>query len=339
MNGGHVRVLLIALLAMTAGIAIGMRWRTVTDVAAPSAAAPVDGAGPAAPASTDEPDESGAATADSEPDFSAEVVMYDQPRLMQEAIAAVKPGVVGKTDLYLLAFAGDGAENVFRNEVEYAEQLFSRRFSAKGHTLILENNPATVASRPLASWSNLETALDAIATKMDPEEDVLLLFMTTHGDQDHVLYVGMDPLPLDQISAEDLAQMLATRPFRWKVIVVSACYSGGFIDPLRNATSMVISASRADRASFGCGADADITWFGKAFLAEGLNQSDSFRGAFEIARRLIGEWETREKEEPSEPQISTTPLIESKLADWRNGLRLGPPVPFAPAVVTEPPAP
>lgn len=266
------------------------------------------------------------------PDYSAERVLYDQRRLVDAALAALVPQTPGKTDLYVVAFAGDGGEDVFRNETEYVEKLFSQRFNAAGRVVVLQNNPATVTQRPLATWSNLEWVLDGLLqhNHFDADEDVLLLFMTSHGDEDHYFYVGMDDLPLDWIQADDLASTLNARPFRWRVVIVSACYSGGFLDGLRNSTSMVITAARSDRTSFGCGSDSDITYFGKAFLAEGLNQTDSFRGAFDLARQLIAEWEDEAGLDHSEPQIASTPLIEAKLAQWRRGLVLGPPQPFAP---------
>jgi Peptidase C13 family len=265
--------------------------------------------------------------------YSAERVLYDQRRLLDEALRGLRKQTPGQTDLYVLAFAGDGDEEVFRNEVEYVERLFAQRFGAQGRVLVLENSPATVTQRPLATVSNLELALDGLLKdgRFDPDEDILLLFMTSHGDEDHYLYVGMDDLPLDWIHADDLARVLNTRPFRWRVGIISACYSGGFVDALKNSTSMVITAARSDRTSFGCGSDSDITWFGKAFFVEGLNQNDSFRGAFEMARQLVQEWEVRDGETPSEPQIASTPLIEAKLAQWRHGIRPGPPLPFATA--------
>ena len=48
--------------------------------------------------------------------------------------------------------------------------------------------------------TNLTWALDEIAKKMDPAEDVLLLYVTTHGSHEHELLVDLDPLPLDQIA-------------------------------------------------------------------------------------------------------------------------------------------
>ncbi|MFC4821366.1 C13 family peptidase [Dokdonella ginsengisoli] len=275
------------------------------------------------------PDEAGA---DEAPAFDAEKLMYDQPALLDAALARLKPQTPGSVDLYVVAFAGDAQENVFRNEAEYVEQLFGQRFGAAGRVLVLENNAATIATRPLASWTNLQRGLDAIARTMDPSEDVLLLYLTTHGSADHQLLVDLDPLPLNQIEPQDLADVLKTDPrLRWKVVVVNACYSGGFVDALRDDSTMVIASARADRTSFGCGADSDITYFGKAFLAEALNQTTSIRDAFERAKASVAQWEATEQQEHSEPQIATSPAIEARLDAWQRTLQPGAIVPFAPA--------
>jgi hypothetical protein len=271
---------------------------------------------------------------DNEPasSFDAEAVMYDQPALLDAALAKIVPQTPGKVDLYVVAFAGDAEENVFRNEAEYAEQLFGRRFDASGRVLVLENNAATVASHPLASWTNLHRALDAIAKKMDPAEDVLLLYVSSHGSKEHQLLVDLDPLPLNQIEPDDLVDALKTSPrIRWKVVVINACYSGGFIDALRDDSTMVMTSARADRTSFGCGADSDITYFGKAFLVEALNKTTSLRDAFDMAKKSVVIWEDTEKEEHSEPQIATSPSIEAKLAALQRRLSAAPAVPFEPA--------
>jgi hypothetical protein len=261
-----------------------------------------------------------------------EQVLYAQTQMMRDAAAKLMPRAPDKVNLYFVAFAGDGEEDVFRNEAEYADKLFTQRFGVAGRDLVLVNNPATLMQYPVASLSNLEAAVKAVADQMNRDEDVLLLFLTSHGSSNHELYVSMDPLPLDQIEPEDLADVLAKAGIRHRVVVISACYSGGFIDALKNETTMVIAAARADRASFGCGAESDITDFGRAFFAEGLNHNDTLTGAFAEAQRLIDEWETRDGEDHSFPQIVTSPRIESKLKAWRSGISLGPPVPFtAPA--------
>jgi hypothetical protein len=166
---------------------------------------------------------------------------------------------------------------------------------------------------------------------MDPQQDILLVYFTTHGSEDHTLLVDMDPLPLDQIGASDLPGILGVHPFKYKVVIVNACYSGGFIPPLAGAGTMVITAARADRSSFGCGEQSELTWFGHAFLVNALNKTDDFRQAFKLARTQVAAWEKRDRYEPSDPQISTGAGIAAQLAKWRSGFTAGPAVPFAPA--------
>ncbi|TCO40820.1 peptidase C13-like protein [Dokdonella fugitiva] len=304
---------------------------------------------------TVDPDEGSSDTTTASTAFDAEAAMYAQPALLDAALAKLKPQTPGKVDLYVVAFAGDAQEDVFRNEAEYVETLFARRFGAEGRTVVLENHAATVTTRPLASWTNLQRTLAAVARTMDPAEDVLLLYITTHGSDDHQLLVDLDPLPLNQIGPEDIADALKTTPaMRWKVIVVNACYSGGYIDALRDDSTMVLTSARADRTSFGCGADSDITYFGKAFLAEALNRTTSLREAFDLARASVDAWETADQKdakaaskddadagaEPilhSEPQIATSASIEARLAAWRRTLHEAPAVPFTPASEGAPP--
>jgi len=290
-------------------------------------AAPADDA--AAPDDADEPDDEGGHDAWPDEAGTPEQVLYRQARLMQDAVGGLAARTPDKPNLYLIAFAGDGSENVFRNEAEFVGKLFQERFAAIGHTILLINNPATLTQYPLASLSNLQAAVEAINERIDPENDVLVLFMTSHGSREHELSVALDPLPLDQIAPEDLVDAFADTKIRNKVFVISACYSGGFIEPLKGPTTMVITAARSDRTSFGCGVKSAITDFGRAFFANGLNDHDTFPAAFAEARQLITEWETKAGEVHSEPQIATAPQIEGRLKAWRDSIHLGPPVPFA----------
>jgi hypothetical protein len=261
-----------------------------------------------------------------------EQILYAQTRMMRDALAELTPRVPGKPNLYALTFAGDGGEDVFRNEAEYAVPLFAKRFGATAHTLVLENNPASLATHPLASWSNLEAALSGLEKVMEPDQDILLLYVTSHGSEDHTLLVDMDPIPLDQIGATDLAGILAMHRFKWKVVVVNACYSGGFVPPLRGPGTLVLTAARANRSSFGCGSDSDITYFGKAWLVDGLNRTPDFIAAFRQASSEISQWEKQGKLTPSEPQIDIGSGIADQLALWRKGITPGPRVEFKPAV-------
>jgi hypothetical protein len=270
---------------------------------------------------------------DVDPVASYEDLIYAQPDLIDASLKSLRQQTQGKIDLYALGFAGDAAEPPFRNEVDYLSKLLAQRFGADGRTVQLINSPQTFERTPLATRTNLYEALAGIAAKMDLDEDILLLFLTSHGSREHELYVEMGAMPLDQLTPADIRDALDTAKIRWRVIVVSACYSGGFIPALREPHTLIITAARSDRTSFGCGSDSQITWFGRAFLTEALNQTTDFHDAFLRARQTIAGWEKREKETPSEPQYWAGPLIQQKLDAWRATLASAPPVPFAPAAI------
>lgn len=240
---------------------------------------------------------------------SSESVLYTQPALLDQALASIRKGRPGVPELYLLALGGYGEQDVFKREVESVETLFAERFGTENRSVVLVNNPATVEERPIASTIALQRTLKAIGEKMDPGEDVLFLFMTSHGAADHKFSLSLWPYRFGDLTPDSLLALLDDAEIQNRVIVVSACYSGGFIEPLVNPHTLVMSASRADRNSHGCSHEADWTFFGRAFFDEALRQTHSFAGAFEQARRTVAEREKEEGYDASEPQISAGSAI------------------------------
>jgi len=245
-------------------------------------------------------------------------------------IAALAPQRPGQVDLYVVGFAGDSTENVFRNEVAYLDELMSRRFGAQDRVVTLVNHldSLTTAPRPLATLQNLRIALAGVGEVMDGDEDVLLLYLTLHGTEDHELAVQLPPVLEQWITPRELRKALDDAGIRNRVVAISACYSGGFIPALREPRTLVVTAARADRASFGCGSESDATYFGRAWLVDGLNRSNSFAGAYDIARSEISRWEREDGETPSLPQIEVGDEIVHRLGLWRSQFVPGPVVPY-----------
>jgi hypothetical protein len=262
--------------------------------------------------------------------FEPEELMAAQSQRLDEALARLAPQRPGAIDLYVLTFGSDGSERVFRNEALYAQRLFAQRFGAAGRTLALINDPQLAGVVPLATRSNLGRALAGIAARMDRSEDLLLLFMTSHGAENHELLVSLDPLPLTQIDPEWLGERLRESAIAHRLVVMSACYSGGFLPALANPQTLVLTAARKDRTSFGCGPDSDITYFGRAWLQESLNAQTDLLAAFETAKGAIAEREKAAGYEASEPQIGNSPQVAAQLQRWQQALVPGEPVPFDP---------
>lgn len=76
-------------------------------------------------------------------------------------------------------------------------------------------------------------------------------------------------------------------------MVISACYSGGFIPFLEDENTLIMTVEAYNRTSFGCSDDAEITYFGRAFFKESLLESASFEAAFVKAKCLIYEWKKK----------------------------------------------
>jgi len=242
-----------------------------------------------------------------------------QEPLLQKALAAIEPSQPGRINLYLLAVAGDGTQEVFRREVEFVREQFDRDFGTRGRSVALINSRTTLATAPIATVSTIREAIRVIAARMDRDKDILFLFMTSHGGKDHELKLTLTEMKLSGLKPGELAEMLDESRIRWKIVLVSACYAGGFIGPLKDATTMVIAAARADRTSFGCADENEFTYFGRAFFKEALPASGSFFEAFGKAQLLVDEWERKDKtpeRERSLPQIHSPVMLSEHLQRW-----------------------
>ncbi|MGB3109572.1 MAG: C13 family peptidase [Psychrobacter alimentarius] len=241
-----------------------------------------------------------------------ETAFYEQPRLLQQALNSIDAGVLGRTDWYFMGVAGFSEQDVFRSEINKVRELFDVRFGTSGHSLALVNNTYSWLDEPIATKTSILRGLKKIGQQMNADEDVLFLTLSSHGNQD-IIQLANPPLVMENLDAAWLREALDDSGIRWRVIVVSACYSGSFIDELASPTTVVITASAADRPSFGCTNTAEMTYFGQAFFAESLRSNTSFEAAFKDARVRVHEREELMGFEPSEPQMAVGSLMETAL--------------------------
>ncbi|MEO8136264.1 MAG: C13 family peptidase [Betaproteobacteria bacterium] len=247
------------------------------------------------------------------PKVESEEVLSVQPRLLFDALTGLEERVPDATNFYFVGFAGDASQDVFRNDMEGAQEVADAHLGTEGRSVILVNSPKTVLDLPLATLTNLSAALATVGRLIDTEEDVVLVYLSSHGTADHRLYVNFPPLVLQQVTPTSLSRTLQEAAIKWKVIVVSACYSGGYVEPLKDPYTLIITSSRADRTSFGCDNASEYTYFGQAFFQEALKRTSSLPQAFAIASASIARREQAEGLLASEPQIYVGEAIGRKL--------------------------
>jgi hypothetical protein len=245
-----------------------------------------------------------------------------QQEVWEQTVATIAPQRRGVVDLYALVFSPYAAEDVFLRESSMVAAVLAERFDAADRIVHLANHAATARSLPWATRSNLERSVEALAARMDPQEDVLLVYLTSHGAGDFSLAAVNEPLHVEPVGPADLRRALDQAGIRHRVIIVSACYSGGWVAPLAGETTLVMTAADAASTSYGCGRLSELTFFGRALFDEQLRSTRSLEQAFEAAVPLIRrrEVEAGKSDGFSNPQISVGEQIRPVLRDMERRL-------------------
>ena len=243
--------------------------------------------------------------------------------LLGSHLDALMKGRPGITDLYFVGIAPYSTEDVFMNETSYVRNMFDLQYGTAGRSLLLVNNSKTSGLYPPVTMKNLERTFRGIGRLMQSGEDMLVLFITSHGDEGKGIRLqakGVDNVSLSRkyLDAESIRRFFEENNIRWRVIILSACFSGGLMDRLENEYSLIITSASSERPSFGCGHHGDFTWFGDTFFRKNLSANPDFISAFWSARQDIRELEEKMGITASNPQIHVgseiRPMLE-KLAD------------------------
>ena len=118
--------------------------------------------------------------------------------------------------------------------------------------------------------TSVREALQALDALLDPQEDLLMVHLVSHGSKEGALLLDDRNLKLNDLSVADGKQWLNGLQAKHQWLVVSACYSGKWVDALASPQRVVFASAASDRTSFGCGDDSDRTWFSKALYGEDM---------------------------------------------------------------------
>ena len=249
-----------------------------------------------------------------------ENLYYGQFGMMNRAIEWLQPHRPGTTDLYFVAFGADAREDVVLNEMRSTAQLLDERFDTKERSIVLLNHRRTVRQVPLANLHNLGRALEEIGKRIDPEEDIVFLYLSTPGMKELEINPTFEPLEFLPIHASQIRRMMDDAGIKWRVVVLSACRTDGFAERLRNDYTAVITAARDGNRAYGCRGAGKFTYFGKAFFDLALKRGFSIPAAFDEAAKFLAEREDAENRRPSLPQMRLGASIAEKLAELESRL-------------------
>ena len=178
------------------------------------------------------------------------------------------------TNIYALGIAGWAEQDVFIKELEGGLDAIASVLPIKDRTVKLINNRATLGTAPLADPQNFTAAVHAIGGAMNKDQDVLVLFMTSHGEQTG--FALQVPGKTIELTPQQVAAALDgegdQEPRRDRVGLLR----WDLLPPLANDTTIVLTAADATHTSFGCAPERDWTYFGDAFFRQSLHRGADF---------------------------------------------------------------
>lgn len=228
------------------------------------------------------------------------VHILEQRRRLDLALARLQPQRPGVVDAYVLTIALD-SDKVFAREARESGRVLRARYDGAGRTLTLAGPDGERDDLPHGSIDALTVSLAAIAEKMDREEDVLVLYSTSHG-----LDLGLAYHYGDQgygiLSPAHFQKVLDEIGIKRRILIISACYSGVFVPKLASPDTAIMTAAAGNRTSFGCEPDSEWTFFGDALINRALRKPQTLSKASLEANLKVAEWETSKRLLASLPQ-------------------------------------
>ena len=160
----------------------------------------------------------------------------------------------------------------------------------------------------LPGIANINAVKGGLHRLLGTAGDGCLIYVTSHGNNQGIKFGESLASPADIVGLAD-----RTCGIRPTVMVLSACHSGVFVQPLQAANRLVMSASRADRSSFGCGTTDKYPYFDQCMI-NSLGSSRNFIALTAQVKSCVSHMEQAQHFVPSEPQLAIGQSIGPLLA-------------------------
>ncbi|MDY0872903.1 C13 family peptidase [Dongia rigui] len=197
-----------------------------------------------------------------------------------------------------LFIAGDHSIKAFDNATRRFYAIIERK---PGITLRRLTSDLAIAPshEDVADVDTIDSALSYVTKN---EREKCLVFMTSHGTKDGFYLAqanGTGGLLPPRVLDQWLGNHCGARP---TVVIVSACYSGIFLqDGMERPNRIILTAARADRPSFGCGAGEVYTYYDKCLL-DSWTWVYTWAELYDRTKACVAEKEAALGAQPSEPQ-------------------------------------
>ena len=219
--------------------------------------------------------------------------------LMGLTLALMLP-VSAQAAWHAIMVSGDDSIRNFDNSRDALGELFVAKGLAAENQHHL-NSQFSLEAKPPADQATLQAlALSFTQLNIRPEQDACLFYVSSHGKQGDGVY--MKRVHDGQLTPAQLNTALnwtcGTAP---TVVMVSACYSGQFIQPLHADNRIIMTAASAQRPSFGCSEAQEYT-FWDGCVIDHFERSSTWENLYTNVKQCIAQKEQQLGYPASQPQ-------------------------------------
>ncbi|MBC3934786.1 C13 family peptidase [Undibacterium rugosum] len=215
-------------------------------------------------------------------------------------IQILSKAVSGKRVWYA-GFAMDSRSSAFRGDIELVKRDLQQIRPDLLSFRLSNGVPGATMSVPLAVLPHMERVSSDLATLSKPE-DVIILVLSSHG-LPNLLSVNI----ANQDYGPVLVHYLKTNFDRFDktptLIILSSCFSGSMIPQLKSPNRIILTASAADKVSWGCQPLAENTFFIDALFNTAFDPALSLTQIFEKTKQAVIQKEESQQLQPSNPQM------------------------------------
>lgn len=204
--------------------------------------------------------------------------------------------------------AGDGTLPVFDNAVRRLQAHLRDGAGVPASDIRRLGSDPVALARDGGEAASLDRVLGAIGAMRPAAGQGCLVYVTSHG----VPYRGLSLSPTGEVLTPGALDRALTAGCgdAPTVAVLSGCYTGLFVrPPLTRPNRIVLSAARADRPSFGCGAGYEYTVFDRCLL-DAVEQGGDWERAHVATRGCVSAQEREGRFPASEPQAHLGPAVD-----------------------------
>jgi hypothetical protein len=229
--------------------------------------------------------------------------------LIQKQLDAVEAGLqtlpAGQKGTVYLGFAMHSESKAFHGDVMLGLQRF-KELNPNTFSIILSNKPETsTLEYPFATIYSMRQVFNKLAMIVPDKNVDIVLLASTHGNKEllsiHIdkYYTGINPIML-----RDWFAPLSNKGANRSLLILSACYSGSFIDTLKAPNRTIMTSASATTTSFGCAYEDKNTYFVEALLNDKINPNEPVQNWFDRASKAVLNKEIEKSAgHPSTPQF------------------------------------